>query len=152
MKNQIDRISWSTDGGALQNRCLIIYQLKASFKAELWNSGFMHWMSKPCQPIETFRAKSYEEVLEHFHVRVRDKFGDEIKEGDTVCFTLPMRIDQKPIVKATVAGFIYAKPGGKRDSFIVLGDYIDCPDVEWARREDKLIKKVLSDRVVLARN
>ena len=75
---------------------------------------------------------------------VTDMFGNELKVGDTVCFTISMRIDQKPIVAATVGSFNCT---GQR-VWIILGEYRKSPDVEWATKENKLIKKVLSSRVV----
>jgi hypothetical protein len=145
---------WSTDGGALQNRCLLVYQLKTCFKCELWNSGVHGWMSKPRKPIEVFKAKSMEDIVNHFNT-VTDKFGTELKVGDTVCFTLSMRKDIKPIVRAKVTGVLADNPvkramglNGSPIQNYVSVEYIDSQDVEWARSENKLIQKVISSRVV----
>ena len=74
--------------------------------------------------------------------KITDKYGLELHEGDTVCFTLSMRIDQKPIVKATIAGFLYGKTNW------IVPEYIEDSDVEWGRKEGKLPAKVASHRVV----
>lgn len=83
--------------------------------------------------------------------KICDAFGLELKVGDTVCFTLSMRKDQKPIVKAVIREFIYGKnadPGtGTYTDYLAI-DFVESPAVEWARVEKKLIKKVSPDRVV----
>ena len=38
--------------------------------------------------------------------KIKDMFGNGLKKGDSICFTLSMRIDEKPIVKAKIGGFI----------------------------------------------
>lgn len=82
--------------------------------------------------------------------KVCDAFGLELNVGDTVCFTLSMRIDQKPLVKAVIREFIYGKkPNEWGDYTDWLGiDYIENPAVDWARREKKLPNKVSPDRVI----
>ena len=83
-------------------------------------------------------------VMEH---AVKDKFGNELKIGDNVCFTISMRKDQKPIVRAKIAGFIYGNNDGCND-YAVLGDYTEEHDSKWAANEKKLISKVVTHRVV----
>ena len=78
--------------------------------------------------------------------KIYDKFGTELCVGDTICFTLSMRIDQKPIVRATITGFLYRKTPDGID--YIQMEYIESSDVRWARLEKKLIKKVSSERVV----
>lgn len=68
-----------------------------------------------------------------------DKFGNELCVGDTICFTLSMRIDSKPIVRATITGI--------QNDWLII-DYIESPDVAWGRKEKKLHKKVSAHRVV----
>lgn len=82
---------------------------------------------------------------------ITDMFGKELKEGDSICFTLNMRKDQKPIVKARIANFIYGKTCdelGRYTDWIVIDCYVEIPAVNWARNEGKLIQKVSPDRVV----
>lgn len=82
--------------------------------------------------------------------KITDMFGTELQVGDTVCFTLSMRIDQKPLVKAVIREFIYGKKPNDYGCYTDwLGiDYIETSVVEWARDEGKLIKKVSPDRVI----
>lgn len=75
---------------------------------------------------------------------VTDMYGNELKVGDNVCFTISMRKDDKPIVKAKVGGFIC----GKTTDWIVIDEYVESSSVEWGRLENKLIKKVSTSRVV----
>jgi hypothetical protein len=82
--------------------------------------------------------------------KVVDKFGLELNAGDNVCFTLSMRKDSKPIVKAKVCE---VKAGTKPNYDGVFTDwvvveYYDSPEAEWGKREGKLPKKVTPDRVV----
>ena len=82
---------------------------------------------------------------------IKDMFGHELKEGDSICFTLSMRRDEKPIVKARVAALVYGKncdDCGRYNDWIVIDCYVETSTVEWARREGKLIQKVSPDRVV----
>ena len=74
--------------------------------------------------------------------KIKDKFGLVLQEGDNVCFTISMRIDEKPIVKATIASFISGKKAW------IVPEYVESDDVDWAREEGKLPKKVAADRVV----
>ena len=84
-------------------------------------------------------------------------YGVELKCGDNICFTLSMRIDTKPLVKATITGFIYGKKPdnlGRYTDWIQV-EYVDAPHapdvqgtVEWAQREGKLVKKVIPYRVI----
>ena len=74
--------------------------------------------------------------------KIKDKFGLVLHEGDTVCFTISMRIDEKPIVKAVIAGFVLGKKAW------IVPEYIESDDVDWACEEGKLPKKVAADRVV----
>ena len=73
----------------------------------------------------------------------KDKFGTEICVGDTICFTLNMRKDQKPIVRATIKEIV---PFGY--DLMAVCDYLNSSDVEWARKENKLPSKVSTHRVV----
>ena len=73
----------------------------------------------------------------------RDKFGTEICVGDTICFTLDMRKDQKPIVRATIKDIV---PFGY--DFMAVCEYLNSFDVEWAKKEGKLPNKVSVKRVV----
>lgn len=78
-------------------------------------------------------------------------FGIELKKGNSICFTLSMRIDEKPIVKAKIGGFIYGKvcnDAGQYTDWIIIVRYIETGTVEQARRENKLIQKVSPGRVV----
>lgn len=83
--------------------------------------------------------------------KIVDMFGNELKVGDTICFTLSMRKDQKPIVCATIADF---KPDNtefglaNNNAWIILGEYRNNPTYSWAKNEGKLIAKVSSHRVV----
>ena len=82
---------------------------------------------------------------------IKDMFGHELKKGDSICFTLSMRKDQKPIVKARIGDFAYGKTCdnlGRYMDYIVIDCYVETPTIEWARREHKLIQKVSPDRVV----
>ena len=82
--------------------------------------------------------------------KVCDKFGIELKEGDYVCFTLSMRIDAKPIVKAKIAEIKYGKKANCDGVFTdwVIPEYVEDHDVKWATLEGKLPKKVMPERVV----
>lgn len=74
---------------------------------------------------------------------MKDKFGIEVNVDDTICFTLNLRKDYKPIVKAVISEVL---PYG--DSFMVVCDYIENGDVAQARREKKLPQMVSVERVV----
>ena len=87
---------------------------------------------------------------------VLDKFGNELECGDSICFSVSMRIDQKPIIRVKVAGFVTDKSG---DDWVLLGDPVpvaaDLPpqnrgnaDYDWACYEKKLPKKVIAHRVI----
>lgn len=78
--------------------------------------------------------------------KLTDMFGIEVCVGDNICFTLSMRKDQKPIVKATVTGLLYGKTPDSPNYFQI--EYVESPTVRWARLEHKLIQKVSCDRVV----
>lgn len=81
---------------------------------------------------------------------ITDKFGTELNVGDNVCFTLNMRKDTKPIVKARICEIIIGKkanPDGVYTDWIVV-DYYDCLEVRWGALEKKLPKKVFPERVV----
>ena len=82
--------------------------------------------------------------------KIYDLFGLELNVGDTVCFTLSMRKDEKPIVKGKISEICYGKnpnEWGSYYDFIVI-DYVQTDITEWAKREKKLPGKVLSTRVV----
>lgn len=81
---------------------------------------------------------------------IHDAFGLPLNVGDTICFTLHIRKDQKPIVKAKITEICYGK---KPDSYGVYWDwvvpeYVDSRDVSWAKSEKKLPKKISPCRVV----
>lgn len=73
-----------------------------------------------------------------------DMYGEELKKGDNICFTISLRKDQKPLVKAVIAGF------GKdaRNDWVIIGSYVDSPSVRQAESEKKLPAKVSSGRVI----
>lgn len=81
---------------------------------------------------------------------IHDAFGLPLHIGDTICFTLSMRIDQKPIVKAKIADICYGKKPDCDGVFWdwIVPEYIESSDVSWATREKKLLKKVTPSRVV----
>ena len=81
---------------------------------------------------------------------IYDAFGLPINIGDTICFTLSMRKDQKPIVKAKVADICYGKKADEQGIYWdwIIPEYIDSHDVDWARMEKKLVGKVAPSRVV----
>lgn len=76
--------------------------------------------------------------------KTTDKFGTEVKVGDRVCFSLSMRKDQKPIVRATVTDILRYND----DYDWIVVEYLDSSDVDWARRENKLPGKVINYRTV----
>lgn len=81
---------------------------------------------------------------------ITDQYGLELKVGDNVCFTLSMRKDQKPIIKARITEIKVAqKPSsdGVYNDWLVI-EPIESRVVEWARIEHKLISKVTPTRVV----
>lgn len=82
--------------------------------------------------------------------RITDHFGNELNIGDTICFTLTMRINQQPIVRATIKDICFAKKAGEDGTFAdyIIPEYIESHAVSWARREKKLIGKVIAHRVV----
>ena len=73
-------------------------------------------------------------------------YGIELHKGDNICFTLSMRKDQKPMVKAKVIDFAYGKSEDAMD--FILVEYIESQDVAWGRLEKKLPQKVSSHRVI----
>lgn len=81
---------------------------------------------------------------------ITDMFGNELHIGDTICFTLNMRIDNKPIVRATISDICYGKNADSRGMFCdwLIVDYTDSPIIAWAKKESKLITKVSPARVV----
>ena len=82
--------------------------------------------------------------------KVTDMAGNELAVGDTICFTISMRIDQKPLVRAKVVEVICgSKPdfSGHYNDWVVV-DYIESPAVAWGRTEKKLPKKIVAYRVV----
>ena len=56
----------SSNGGALQDRTLEIYQMKTGYKGMLWNSSKRGWKSSPNKPMEIFKAKNINEITNHF--------------------------------------------------------------------------------------
>lgn len=70
-----------------------------------------------------------------------DKYGDPVRPGDSVCFTLDMRRDRKPIVKANVSDILDGK-------WIVPEYNHSDTDVQWAEREGRLVRRVLASRTV----
>ena len=81
---------------------------------------------------------------------ITDMVGHELNVGDTICFTISMRIDQKPIVRATVKEFVFGKNQNGYGEYTdwIVPEYIESPDVKWGERECKLPKKVSPARVV----
>jgi hypothetical protein len=81
---------------------------------------------------------------------ITDKFGTELRVGDTVCFTISMRVDNKPLVRATISEIRYGKNQNLYGEYTdwLLCDFTDCPEVQWAKREDKLPGKISPKRVV----
>lgn len=73
--------------------------------------------------------------------------GNELAVGDTICFTINMRKDQKPLVRAKVIELVCGKTQDGNNDWAVV-DYIDSPAVEWGRHEKKLPKKIVAYRVV----
>lgn len=87
---------------------------------------------------------------------VTDMFGTELKRGDKVCFTLNMRKDNKPLVKAVVGDFVYCKTPDLRGVYgdwIAIDHYERMPEerayiLECAVKENKLVEKVMASRVI----
>lgn len=81
---------------------------------------------------------------------VKDMAEHELQVGDTVCFTLSMRKDQKPLVRARIKDFVYAKKPDYQGQYQdrIVPEYIECPMVKWGRNEDKLPERVRPNRVV----
>lgn len=87
---------------------------------------------------------------------VTDMFGTELKKGDKVCFSLNLRKDNKPLVKAVIGDFVYSKTPngcGIYSDWIAIDHYENMPEertyiLELARREDKLVEKVMASRVI----
>lgn len=82
--------------------------------------------------------------------KVTDMAGNELAVGDTICFTISMRIDNKPLVRAKVVEVICGKKpdfSGHYNDWLVV-EYIDSPAVAWGRTEKKLPKKISAHRVV----
>ena len=81
---------------------------------------------------------------------ITDMFGNELHIGDNVCFTLNMRKDNKPIVRATITNISYGKKADCYGTFCdwLIVDYTENHTTTWARMEDKLIQKVTPSRVV----
>lgn len=81
-----------------------------------------------------------------------DSVGNTIQKGDKICFTLNMRKDQKPLVRAVIKDLKHSTrqsggcPPTQYDWCIV--EYIESAVVEWARKENKLPKQVAADRVI----
>lgn len=73
-----------------------------------------------------------------------DMYGEELKKGDSICFTISLRKDQKPLVKAVIAGF----DKDARNDWVIIGTYVDSPSVRQAESEKKLPAKVSSGRVI----
>ena len=76
-------------------------------------------------------------------MQAKDKFGTPLNIGDNICFTLNMRKDTKPMVKAKNTDI---KPFG--EGYQCSCEYIESDDVAWARLEKKLPARVSADRVV----
>lgn len=81
---------------------------------------------------------------------ITDKFGTELRVGDNICFTVSMRIDEKPIVKAKISEIRFGKNQNCNGEYSdwLLFEAIDSPDADWAKREGKLPGKVSPKRVV----
>lgn len=73
-----------------------------------------------------------------------DMYGEKLKKGDSICFTISLRKDQKPLVKAVIAGF----DKDARNNWVIIGSYMDSPSVRQAESEKKLPAKISSRRVV----
>ena len=82
--------------------------------------------------------------------KIFDSFGFELNKGDYVCFVNSINLDDKPIVKAKIYDFEYAKRVNYDGTFSdwIVPEYVENADVERGRRHNKLPKKVLANRVV----
>lgn len=82
--------------------------------------------------------------------KIKDMFGLELSQGDTVCFTLSMRRDDKPMVKAVIKDIIVGQKEnccGEYTDWLVP-EFVESDTVEWARLEGKLVSKVRPNRVI----
>ena len=81
-----------------------------------------------------------------------DSVGNIIQKGDTICFTLNMRKDQKPLVRAVIKDLKHStsQSGGCPPVLYdwCFVEHIESPVVEWARKEKKLPRRVAADRVI----
>ena len=82
--------------------------------------------------------------------KIKDMFGLELAVGDTVCFTLSMRKDDKPMVKAVIKDIIAGQKENCYGEYTewLVPEFVESNTVEWARLEGKLISKVKPNRVI----
>lgn len=65
----------SVNSPGLLNRTLEIYQLKKGYKGVLWNSGRTHWKSAPYTPLDIYKAKTIEEILDKFNFELKNEIN-----------------------------------------------------------------------------
>lgn len=82
--------------------------------------------------------------------KIKDMFGLELSQGDTVCFTLSMRRDDKPMVKAVIKEIIAGQKANCSGEYTdwLVPEFVENSTVEWARLEGKLVSKVKPNRVI----
>lgn len=58
-KNLVSRYSYNSDGSdcGVMDKTILVFETKTMFKAQLWNSVFKGWHSKPHQPIKEEKYK-----------------------------------------------------------------------------------------------
>ena len=81
---------------------------------------------------------------------IYDSFSLPLNVGDFVCFTLRMKDEQRPIVKAKI---IEIHRGENRNTYgeytdWIVPEYVDSSDVQWAESEQRLPKKISPRRLV----
>ena len=77
-----------------------------------------------------------------------DSFGRALKVGDYVCFTVSMRRDQKPIVRARIGEITPCTFDKIPTAWLTFDELTESPEMQWALRENRLPSKILCKRVV----
>ena len=131
-KYKVSGIVWDTDGEHIENlpdSLIIICENEDQIADTL--SDITGWLVSSIGSIE--------EIVRD---KVVDMAGHELSVGDTICFTINMRKDDKPMVRATITEIVRSK-----EVDWAKVEYIDSHSVRWGRTENKLPSKVVTYRV-----
>jgi hypothetical protein len=82
--------------------------------------------------------------------KVLDKYGNELKAGDSVCFIHKHSMESQHIVKAIVKEICPMKEDkdfpdlNKNKGWVIIDKYVD----DWYNNDKKAKKKIMAERVI----